>query len=122
MAEQEDSDLISVIIPIYNSVDYLKEAVQSVIAQTYLNWEIILVNDGSTQIVVQYAIGDVMKLNSKIRQVTKLNGGLADARNAGIMEATGKYILPLDSDDMLEPTYMAKVHCMYKRDLTSSRQ
>ncbi|MDY4757554.1 MAG: glycosyltransferase family 2 protein [Parabacteroides sp.] len=93
--------LISVIIPIYKVEDYLDECVQSVIHQTYKNLEIILVNDGSPdkcpQICDEYA-----KLDNRIIVIHKKNGGLSDARNAGLQIATGEYIQFLDADDILE--------------------
>ncbi len=95
--------LISVIIPIYKVEDYLDECVQSVIHQTYKNLEIILVNDGSPdkcpQICDEYA-----KLDNRIIVIHKKNGGLSDARNAGLQIATGEYIQFLDADDIFGKT------------------
>lgn len=89
---------ISVIIPIYNVVFYLQECVNSVIKQTYKNLEIILVDDGSTDecpnICDTYA-----KQYSNVKVVHKQNGGLSDARNVGILNSTGDYLLFLDADD-----------------------
>lgn len=91
---------ISVIIPIYNVEPYLAECLDSVIHQTYKNLEIILVNDGSTdacpQICEDYAAQD-----HRIVLIHKKNGGLSDARNAGLAIATGDYISFVDSDDLL---------------------
>lgn len=91
---------ISVIIPIYNVEPYLAECLDSVIHQTYQNLEIILVNDGSTdacpQICEDYAAQD-----QRIVLIHKKNGGLSDARNAGLAIATGDYISFVDSDDLL---------------------
>ena len=95
-------ELISVIIPIYNVEAYLDECIASVIAQTYSNLEIILVDDGSPdncpQMCDEWAAKD-----SRIRVIHKENGGLSDARNAGIDIATGEYIAFVDSDDWIEP-------------------
>lgn len=92
--------VISVIIPIYNVEIYLSQCLDSVLQQTYKNLEIILVNDGSTdgsaQICEKYAAGD-----SRITLIHKENGGLSDARNAGLKIATGTYISFVDSDDLL---------------------
>lgn len=89
---------ISVIIPIYNVGFYLQECVNSVIKQTYKNLEIILVDDGSTDecpnICDTYA-----KQYSNVIVVHKQNGGLSDARNVGILNSTGDYLLFLDADD-----------------------
>lgn len=91
---------ISVIIPIYNVEPYLSACLDSVIHQTYQNLEIILVNDGSTdtcpQICEDYAAQD-----QRIVVIHKKNGGLSDARNAGLAIATGDYISFVDSDDLL---------------------
>ncbi len=89
---------VSVIIPVYNVEDYLKKCVDSVISQTYKDFEIILVDDGSTDrspaICDDYAAQD-----NRIRVVHKQNGGQGDARNVGIDIAEGEYILFVDSDD-----------------------
>lgn len=90
--------LISVIIPIYKVEAYLKQCVDSVLSQTYQNLEVILVNDGSPdncpKICDDYAARD-----KRIKVIHKLNGGLSDARNAGLRIANGEYVLFLDSDD-----------------------
>ena len=89
----------SVIIPVYNVSTYLRRCVESVQKQTYTDMEIILVDDGSTddsgQICDDLATEDVC-----IQVIHKQNGGLSDARNAGLYAATGDYVLFLDSDDM----------------------
>lgn len=91
---------ISIIIPIYNVEKYLSQCLDSVINQTYHNLEIILVNDGSTdscpQICEEYAAKD-----NRIKVIHKQNGGLSDARNAGLKIATGDFISFVDSDDLL---------------------
>ena len=88
----------SIIIPVYNVEKYLNECVDSVLNQTYKYMEIILVDDGSTdsspQICDSYAEKD-----NRIRAIHKENGGLSSARNAGIKNMTGDYVLFLDSDD-----------------------
>ncbi len=89
---------ISVIIPIYKVEQYLRQCIDNVINQTYKNLEIILVDDGSPdncpKICDEYAQND-----SRVRVIHKLNGGLSDARNEGLMAATGDYVIFLDSDD-----------------------
>lgn len=98
-------DLISVIIPIYNVEKYLHECVDSVLKQTYKNIEIILVDDGSTdscpEICDEYSV-----LDSRVKVIHKVNGGLSDARNAGKKIALGKYISFIDSDDSIEFNYI----------------
>ena len=101
--------LVSVVIPCYNQAQYLAEAVESVIAQTYPHWEIVIVNDGSpdqTNLVAQRLI--LQHPERKIRLIEKVNGGLSDARNAGIGHARGELILPLDADDKIAPTFLTK--------------
>ena len=94
--------LVSVIIPCYKQAHFLPEAVESVVSQSYPDWEIIIVNDGSpdnTNEVAQQLINKYS--NKKIRLLKKDNGERSDARNAGIAIANGEYILPLDADDKL---------------------
>ncbi len=95
-------DKISVIIPVYNVEKYLSACLDSVLAQTYAELEILAVNDGSTdgsaKILEEYAERD-----SRIQVLNKPNGGLSDARNYGIEHATGQYYLFIDSDDLIRP-------------------
>ncbi|MDH4227405.1 MAG: glycosyltransferase [Deltaproteobacteria bacterium] len=99
------SGMVSVVIPTFNRALLLKEAVVSVLAQTYVNLEVIIVDDGSTDNTgeVVTALGD-----SRIRYIKKPNGGVSSARNRGIEEATGEFIAFLDSDDMWRPTKVEK--------------
>lgn len=94
------SPLVSVITPVYNSAEYLNTCIASVLSQTYTNWELILVNDGSTDdslnIIKQYAQND-----TRIRYIDKTNEGPSLARKSGTAQAKGKYIQYLDSDDVL---------------------
>lgn len=89
---------ISIIIPIYKVEQYLNQCVDSVLSQTYKNLEVILVDDGSPDgcpaICDEYAIKD-----NRVKVIHKENGGLSDARNAGLKVATGDYVIFLDSDD-----------------------
>lgn len=93
--------IISIIVPIYKVEKELDRCVQSLLKQTYKNLEIILVDDGSPdrcpELCDQYALED-----SRIYVIHKENGGLSDARNAGLKKATGEYILYVDSDDYIE--------------------
>ena len=90
--------LISVIVPIYNVEDYLDRCVDSIINQTYKNLEIILVDDGSPDNCPKMC-DDYAKIDNRIKVVHKENGGLSDARNAGMKVATGEYVSFIDSDD-----------------------
>ena len=93
-----NAPLVSVVIPVYNVLPYLKECLDSVIGQTYKELEIIVVDDGSTDesgsVCDEYAIAD-----NRIRVIHQKNGGLGNARNTGMDIAVGKYIIFLDSDD-----------------------
>ncbi|OON95056.1 MAG: hypothetical protein ATN32_07360 [Candidatus Epulonipiscium fishelsonii] len=93
--------IISIIIPVYNVENYLKECLDSVINQTFKDIEILIINDGSTDnslsICKQYA-----KQDKRIRLINRANGGLSAARNLGIQLATGQYITFIDSDDYID--------------------
>lgn len=95
-------DLISVIVPVYKVEAYLDKCIASITAQTHKNLEIILVDDGSPDNCPQMCDKWAAK-DTRIRVVHKVNGGLSDARNAGIDVAVGDYIAFVDSDDWLEP-------------------
>lgn len=88
----------SIIVPIYKVADYLDDCVQSVKNQTYTDWELILVDDGSPDACPQMCDG-YAKEDARIRVVHKPNGGLSNARNAGLDRAKGEYVLLLDGDD-----------------------
>lgn len=94
------SKLISVIIPVYNVEQYLERCVKSVIAQTYKNLEIILVDDGAKDNSGKLC-DELAKLDERIKVIHKANGGLSDARNHGMRMATGDYIGFVDSDDYI---------------------
>lgn len=95
-------DLISVIVPVYKVEPYLDKCVQSIADQTYRNLEIILVDDGSPDNCGEMCDTWAAK-DSRIRVIHKKNGGLSDARNAGLAAATGKYMGFVDSDDYIAP-------------------
>lgn len=91
--------MVSVIIPVYNRAHYIKECLDSVLSQTYKDYEIIVVDDGSTDNVKEVLLPNMQQ----IRYIYKENGGAASARNVGIMHAKGDYIAWLDSDDRWLP-------------------
>ena len=97
--------LISVIVPCYNQAQYLDECLQSVLDQTYTDWECIIVNDGSPDHTEEIAKKWVEK-DARFRYLFKENGGLSSARNAGIEIAKGEWILPLDADDKIGNQYL----------------
>lgn len=96
--------LISVIVPIYNVEKYLARCVDSIVNQTYKNLEIILIDDGSPDRCPQMC-DDYAEKDSRIKVVHKKNGGLSDARNAGMAVATGEYISFIDSDDYVSDDF-----------------
>lgn len=94
--------MISIIIPVYNSEKFLHKCVNSVLHQTFQNWELILVDDGSSD--SSGRICDIFAQdNPKVRTIHKENGGVSSARNAGLDVAIGEYIMFVDSDDWIEP-------------------
>ena len=95
---------VSIIIPCYNQGKFIDEAVDSVLAQSYKEFEIIIVNDGSTDELTSTVLRTYNK--DKTRVIHTENQGLAAARNNGIKEAKGDYILPLDADDTIGLTYL----------------
>ena len=93
-------ELVSVIVPIYNVEEYLNQCVQSIRQQSYHNLEIILIDDGSPDKCGEMCDGYANE-DSRVKVIHKQNGGLSDARNAGIEAATGEYITFIDSDDFI---------------------
>lgn len=101
--------LISVIVPVYNVQHYLQECVESILMQTFKDFEIILVDDGSTDDSGKICDRYAAKYNN-VRVIHKMNGGLSDARNFGIREAQGKYICFIDSDDFVAKDYIETLY------------
>ena len=115
-----ENQLISIIVPVYNVEEYLKQCLDSILDQTYRNWELILVNDGSTDssglICQEYAEKD-----ARIRYYEKENGGLSDARNYGIEQAQGEYLTFVDSDDFLDASHLNVLYnALVKNDVDIS--
>ena len=104
---------LSVIIPVYNVENYLNECLDSVINQTLEDMEIICIDDGSTD-NSPYILKEYQKKDSRIKIITKENGGQATARNLGIKEVQGEYITFVDSDDFIEPTMFEKLYTKSK--------
>lgn len=107
--KRKNNELISVIIPVYNVEPYVKRCIDTVLNQTYKNIEIIIVDDGSTdnsgKICDEYKNKD-----NRVIVIHKENGGLSDARNTGIENCKGKYIVFVDSDDYIETTMVEKLY------------
>lgn len=99
---------ISIIVPIYNVEKYVEKCVDSILKQTYINFELILVDDGSTDMSGKIC-DKFKKEDDRIKVIHKKNGGLSSARNEGVKLATGKYIGFIDSDDYIDKTMYEKM-------------
>lgn len=97
--------MVSIIVPIYNSQEYLHKCLNSILRQSYRNFELILVDDGSKDDSGKI-LDDYKSRDSRIIVIHKPNGGVSSARNAGLEVAQGKYILFIDSDDYVEENYV----------------
>ena len=97
---KSENQLISVVVPIYNVEKELERCVESLLKQTYTNLEIILVDDGSTDRCPQIC-DEYLNEDGRVLVIHKKNGGLSDARNEGLIKASGKYVMFVDSDDYL---------------------
>lgn len=104
--------LFSVIIPLYNKASYVRKAIESVIEQTYKEWELVVVDDGSID-----GSGDIVKAihDNRIRLVRQDNAGVSAARNRGVAESTAPYICFLDADDWWEPTFLEEMARVIER-------
>ena len=98
--------LVSIIVPAYNVESYLAETLNSLLAEGYPNTEIIVVNDGSQDSTPSIA-SDYAQRDTRIMVINQPNGGVSRARNQGIAQAHGKYILPVDADDLLLPGFVS---------------
>jgi glycosyltransferase involved in cell wall biosynthesis len=99
-----NSPLVSIVIPAYNAVRFLSDTLGSVFSQSFQDFEILVVNDGSTDETEEMLLG----YGDKIRYLPKLNGGVSSARNYGIEMAEGKYVAFLDADDVWMPEKLEK--------------
>jgi glycosyltransferase involved in cell wall biosynthesis len=113
MTTAANDPVVSVVIPCYNTHRYLGKTLQSVKGQSYQSIEVLVVDDGSTEPDTLLFLG---QLGGEIRLLRQANKGLPAARNAGIRETKGEFILPLDSDDWLEPTFVEKLVHGLRRD------
>ena len=99
---------VSIIIPIYNAEKFISETIESAIAQTYSDWEIVAVDDGSTDKTPEILRNYKKRLSKKMRVITQENSGLSIARNVAIGAAKGRYIAFLDHDDLWLPEKLEK--------------
>ena len=101
-------DKVSIITPSWNSEKYIEKTIESVQKQTYMNWEMIVVDDCSTDRTVEI-VEKISKEDPRVRIIRQeVNGGAAKARNRSLCEATGRYIAYLDADDIWKPTKLEK--------------
>jgi len=104
---------VTVVIPAYNAMTYLPETLDSVLEQTFTDFEILIINDGSTDHIVSWASEII---DSRINLISQKNQGLPGARNTGIVHAQGEYVAFLDADDLWEPTKLEKqAQCLDSR-------
>ena len=106
MNQTQEMSKVSIIMPVYNSEKYIKNAVLSVLNQTYKNLELIAVDDGSTDNSLEI-LNNIKKEDSRLKVYAKENGGISSARNYGIDRATGEYIGFIDNDDEYVPELIA---------------
>lgn len=104
----ETVGLISIIIPVYNVEDYLRQCLDSVLEQTYTSFEVIMIDDGSSDSSFSICL-DYCEKDIRFNVLQKENGGASSARNVGIQNAKGDYVFFLDSDDWLEPTALEEM-------------
>ena len=109
--------MISVVIPLYNKAQSIRKTLDSVLAQTYTDYELIVVDDGSTDDSANVAESTLHEFSGRLRGyslefrvIRKENGGVCSARNRGILAAKGEYIAFLDGDDLWHPEYLATLH------------
>lgn len=102
---------ISVVVPIYNVFSYLQKCVESVLVQSFEDFELLLIDDGSTdgsgELADKLAVDD-----ARVKVFHKTNGGLSDARNYGVKHAIGKYVTFIDSDDWIEESYLEYLYSL----------
>lgn len=100
------SPLVSVIVPAYNMEQYIAETLDSILRSTYENIEVIVIDDGSTDATISI-VEEFIKRENRIRLFKQKNSGPSRARNNGIQNSHGQYILPVDSDDLISPSFIA---------------
>ncbi|WP_024344734.1 glycosyltransferase family 2 protein [Streptococcus equinus] len=111
--------LVSIILPVYNVENYIKKCLKSIRQQSYSNFEVIIVNDGSSDNSIKYC-EEICEMDSRFFIINKENGGLSDARNVGISLAKGEYLIFIDSDDFISESMVQHlVSCIekFKSDL-----
>lgn len=110
-----EQELVSVVIPCYNHADFIEETVESILKSDYKNLEIIIVNDGSKD-DSQQVIESIAAKFPQVNHVFQNNAGPSVARNNGIQQANGKYILPLDADDLISSIYISEAVAAFQKN------
>lgn len=105
--------MISVIVPIYNSEKYLVQCIDSILMQSYKNFELLLIDDGSTDESLQICNS---YFDERIKVVSLKHKGVANVRNEGILRSIGKYICFIDSDDILHPDFLKSMYSILKKE------
>jgi glycogen synthase len=107
--ESDEKGLLSIVIPYYNLADYIMETLDSALQSTYKNYEVLIINDGSTDKEAIRVLNEIRELNNpRIRVIDIQNSGLANARNVGAMHAKGEFVAFLDADDLIKPEFYNK--------------
>lgn len=107
--EKMENEKISIVVPMYNTEEQINKSIDSLLRQSYTDFEIIIVNDGSTDNSLSLC-RDTYGKNPNIKIIDKANGGVSDARNAGMRAASGKYITFVDADDWVESDYLSHLY------------
>ena len=107
--------MLSIIVPVYKTEQYLRQCVASICEQTYANLEIILIDDGSPDNCGAIC-DELAALDKRVKVIHKLNGGVSDARNVGVANACGQYIGFVDSDDTLESDFFERLLCYAQKN------
>ena len=107
-------DLISIIIPVYNSAQYIEECIKSVLEQTYKCFEALLIDDGSDD-GSREICEDICKKDERFVIIRQEHIGVSAARNRGLEKAKGQYLFFLDSDDVIHPRLLEELHLLLKK-------
>lgn len=111
--------MISIIVPIYNASNTIEKCIYSILSQSYKNWELLLIDDGSTDLSGEIC-EKFSKIDNRIKTFHKKNGGVSSARNLGILNTTGDHILFIDADDWIEEKYLERFMNKAEYDLVVS--
>ena len=109
-----EKKVFSIIIPIYNAERHLKSCLDSIVNQNYLNYEVLLIDDGSTDKSGEIC-DDYVSRFKKFKVIHKENKGVSNARNKGIELSQGEYLLFVDSDDFLSETYLSSIYSVIEK-------